>query len=153
MHDTLYYRKPFRILNIIDESNRGVLAIEIDTNLPAGRVVHTLEIYWLPQAIRLANSPALRSAVLVEWCKDKGIELRYIYPGKLSKNDFIKRFNRTYRHEILDAYLIEDWDQARDITDESITVYNEEHSHGALGKFPTRLFRQKSENSKSSLSI
>ena len=43
MHDTLYYGKPFRTLNIIDESNREILAIEIDTSLPAGRVIRTLE--------------------------------------------------------------------------------------------------------------
>jgi putative transposase len=30
MHDTLYYSKPFRTLNIIDESNREILGIEID---------------------------------------------------------------------------------------------------------------------------
>ena len=43
MHDTLYYGKPFRTLNIIDESNREILAVEIDTSLPAGRVIRTLE--------------------------------------------------------------------------------------------------------------
>jgi putative transposase len=67
MHDTLYYGKPFRTLNIIDESNREILAIEIDTSLPAGRVIRTLEqlgeIYGLPQAIRLDNGPELRSTV------------------------------------------------------------------------------------------
>ena len=65
MHDTLYYSKPFRTLNIIDESNREVLTIEIDTSLPAGRVIRTLEqlgeIYRLTQAIRLDNGPELRS--------------------------------------------------------------------------------------------
>ena len=75
MHDTLYYGKPFRTLNIIDESNREILAIEIDTSLPAGRVIRTLEqlgeIYGLPQAIRLDNGPELRSAVMTEWCEDR----------------------------------------------------------------------------------
>ena len=70
MHDTLYYSKPFRTLNIIDESNREILAIEIDTSLPSGRVIRTLEqlgeIYELPQAIRLDNGPELRSATLVQ---------------------------------------------------------------------------------------
>jgi hypothetical protein len=32
-----------RALNIIDESNREILAIEIDTSLLAGRVIPTLE--------------------------------------------------------------------------------------------------------------
>jgi putative transposase len=156
MHETLYSGKPFRTLNIIDESNREILAIEIDTSLPAGRVIRTLEqlgeIYGLPQAIRLDNGPELRSAVMTKWCEDKGIELRYIQPGKPSQNAFIERFNRTYRHEVLNAYLFEDLDQVREITDDWITVYNEERPHGALGKLPPRLFRQQAENSTSSLS-
>ncbi len=40
---------------------REVLAIEIDTSLPAGRVIRTLEqlgeIYGLPQSIHLDNGP------------------------------------------------------------------------------------------------
>jgi putative transposase len=34
-HESLYYGTPFRTLNVIDESNREVLAIEIDTSLHA----------------------------------------------------------------------------------------------------------------------
>jgi putative transposase len=155
-HDTLYYGKPFRTLNIIDESNREILAIEIDASLPAVRVIRTLEqlgeIYGLPQAIRLDNGPELRSAVMTKWCENKGIELRYIQPGKPSQNAFIERFNRTYRHEVLNAYLFEDLNQVREITDDWITVYNEERPHGALGNLPPRLFRQQAENSTSSLS-
>lgn len=80
MHDTLYYGKPFRTLNSINESNHEILGIEIDTSLPAGRVIRTLEqlgeIYGLLQAISLDNGPVLRSAALVKWYKDKAIELR-----------------------------------------------------------------------------
>ena len=43
MYDTLHYGRPFRTLNVIDESNREILAIEIDISLPAARVVRTLE--------------------------------------------------------------------------------------------------------------
>ena len=142
-------------MNIIDGSNREILTIEIDTSLPAGRVIRTLEqlgeIYGLPQAIRLDNGPELRSTAMTEWCEDRGIELRYIQPGKPSQNAFIERFNRTYRHEVLNAYLFEDLDQVREITDDWITVYNEERPHGALGKLPPRLFRQQAENATSSL--
>jgi putative transposase len=102
--------------------------------------------------MRLDNGPELRSAVMTEWCEDKGIELRYIQPGKPSQNAFIERFNRTYRHKVLNAYLFEDLDQVREITDDWITVYNEERPHGALGKLPPGSFRQQAENSTSSLS-
>ena len=122
MHDTLYFGKPFRTLNVIEEANRQVLGIEIDTSLPAARVVRVLqqlgEVYGLPEAPRLDNGPELSSTALAEWCEDRGNELRYIQPGKPSQNAFIERFNRSYRHEVLDAYLFSDLDQAREITEE-----------------------------------
>ncbi len=140
MHDTLYYGKPFRTLNVIDESNREVLAIEIDTSLPAARVVRTLEqlgeVYGLPQALRLDNGPELRSAVLAQWCEDHGIELRYIQPGKPSQNAFIERFNRTYRHEVLDAYLFSGLEEVRSVTEDWIKDYNEDRPHAANGNLP-----------------
>ena len=73
MYDTLHYGRPFRTLNVIDESNREILAIEIDISLPAARVVRTLEqlekIHGLPKAIRLDNGSELRSAVFMVWCE------------------------------------------------------------------------------------
>jgi putative transposase len=53
----------------------------------------------LPKAISLDNGSELRSAVFMVWCEEKGIELKFIQPGKPQQNAFIERFNRTYRHE------------------------------------------------------
>lgn len=41
MYVTLCYGKLFGTLNIIDKSNREILAIKIDTSPPAGRVIRT----------------------------------------------------------------------------------------------------------------
>jgi putative transposase len=82
MYDTLHYRRPFRTLNIIDESNWEILAIEIDISLPAARAVRALEkleeIHSLPKAIRLDNGSELRSAAFMGWCAEKGIALQFI---------------------------------------------------------------------------
>ncbi len=91
--------------------------------------------------------PELRAAVFTEWCESKGIELKYIQPGKPQQNAFIERFNRTYRHEVLNAYLFDDLEQAREITEQWIRSYNEERPHRALGKLPPKSFRQQAENS------
>jgi transposase InsO family protein len=94
-------------VNILDEGVREALAIEIDTSLPAQRVVRVLQQLetWrgLPKAIRLDNGPELTSQYLADWCKSKDIELRFIQPGKPNQNAFIERFNRSYRTEVLMA--------------------------------------------------
>ena len=43
MSDSLYRGRCFRTLNIIDEGVREALAIEVDSSLPAARVVRVLE--------------------------------------------------------------------------------------------------------------
>ena len=59
MSDTLYGGRRFRTLNVLDEGIREGLAIEVDTSLPAARVIRVLSqvMAWRgrPQAIRLDN--------------------------------------------------------------------------------------------------
>lgn len=61
MHDTLENGKNVRSLNIIDDFNREILNITIDTGLPSARVVSQLEqlIDWRgkPEKIRVDNGP------------------------------------------------------------------------------------------------
>ena len=67
------------------------------------------------------------------WCADRGMELRYIQPGKPDQNAFSERVNRTYLTEVLNAYVCESLDQVREITAEWLQSYNEERPHDALG--------------------
>ena len=146
MHDSLYQGRSFRTLNVMDESNREALVIEVDFSLPAARVVRVLEqlgeIHGLPKAIRLDNGPELRSAKFTEWCEKKGIELMFIQPGKPSQNAFIERFNRTFLQEILNAYLFDDIEQVREITEAWLKAYNEERPHKALGGLSPKSYRE-----------
>ena len=43
MSDALWHGRRFRTFNVVDDFNREVLAIEVDLNLPAERVVRVLE--------------------------------------------------------------------------------------------------------------
>lgn len=147
MSDTLYSGRRFRVLNVLDEGVREALDIVIDTSLPGARLVRVMERLkeWrgLPRAIRCDNGPELTSQSFIEWCGSNGIELRYIQPGKPNQNAFIERFNRTFREEVLNAYLFEDLEQAQDMADNWLRSYNEQRPHESLGGLPPSLFRAK----------
>lgn len=144
MADALYGGRPFRTLNVIDEGNREGLGIEIATSIPASRVIRVMEqlieLYGKPLAFRLDNGSELTSGAFTEWCAEQGIELRFIQPGKPDQNAFIERFNKTYRDEVLDAYVFETLDQVRDITEVWLCEYNEERPHDSLGRVPPLTF-------------
>lgn len=146
MHDTLYSGRRFRTLNVLDEGVREVLGIEIDTSLPATRVVRTLEqiAHWrgYPQAIRCDNGPEYLAATFTDWCTAHGITVQYIQPGKPNQNAFIERFNRTYREEVLSAYLFDALEDVQDLTHNWLYQYNEDRPHDALGGVPPTVYRR-----------
>ncbi len=157
VHDTLYNGRRFRTLNVLDEGVREGLDIEIDTSLPGARLVRTMERIkeWrgVPKAIRCDNGPELISRQFVNWCEENGIEILYIQPGKPNQNAYIERFNRTYREEVLSAYLFEDLEEVRQITWEWLISYNEERPHDALGGLPPAVFRERKEAENSTLEM
>jgi len=144
MSDSLSNGRAFRTLNVIDDFNREALWIEVDTSLPAERVVRVLETLLLertaPQSIRMDNGPELISQRLENWAKDKHIDLLHIQPGKPAQNAYIERFNRTYREDVLDAYLFDDLEEVRHITERWLEDYNTIRPHQALQGLPPRQF-------------
>ncbi|MDA8962007.1 IS3 family transposase [Congregibacter sp.] len=151
MHDTLYCGKRFRVLNVIDEATRECLAIEVDTSLPAQRLVRVMDQLkverGLPNQIRVDNGPELISSTFADWCKDNAIALVYIQKGKPQQNGFAERFNGSFRREFLDAYLFESLSQVRDMAWLWQLDYNDERPHESLGHLPPSIYRQKLESS------
>jgi putative transposase len=139
----------FRTFNIVDDFAREALAIEIDTSLPAARVVRVLEnlVAWrgLPRAIRCDNGPEFLAQGFVAWCRARAIEIRYIQPGKPNQNAFIERFNRTFRRAVLDLYLFEDLDQVREEAHRFLIDYNEQRPHDSLKDLPSTVYRRQYE--------
>jgi putative transposase len=76
----------------------------------------------------------------VEWAKSKGIELRYIQPGKPNQNAFIERFNKSFRAEVLDAYLFNSLSEAQEVAEHWMMDYNEKRPHESLGNVPPTLY-------------
>jgi putative transposase len=144
MSDSLVNGRTFRTLNVIDDFNREALWIEIDTSLPAERVVQVLERLLLertaPQHIRMDNGPELIAQRLENWAKEKHIDLMHIQPGKPSQNAYIERFNRTFREDVLDAYLFDDLQQVRTLAERWLEDYNNIRPHDALQGLSPRQF-------------
>ncbi|MFZ9387272.1 MAG: IS3 family transposase [Chitinophagaceae bacterium] len=140
MCDSLVDGRRFRLLNIIDDYNRESLAIEIDTSLPALRVIRTLnqliETRSKPKTIRVDNGPEFVSDRLQQWCDDHGITLQFIQPGKPMQNGYVERNNGSLRKELLDAYLFYSLQEVREMAREWQRDYNCERPHESLGFVP-----------------
>jgi putative transposase len=142
MSDTLWCGRRFRTFNVVDDFNREALAIEVDLNLPAQRVIRVLERVALcrgyPQKLRLDNGPEMISLALAEWAEAHGVSLEYIRPGKPMQNGFIERFNRSYREAVLDMYVFRRLEEVREQSERWMKEYNEERPHESLGNLTPR---------------
>jgi putative transposase len=148
MMDALYDGRRFRTLNVLDEGNREGLAIDVGMSLPSARVTAVLDelvaMHGKPRALRLDNGPELTSIALTRWCAKHHVALRYIQPGKPQQNAYIERFNRTYRTEVLNAYVFNSIAEVRTLTAEWLELYNTKRPHDSLGRVPPLTFLPRS---------
>lgn len=157
MSDAIYHGPRFRTFNVLDDHHREGLAIEIDTSLRASRLLRVFERLkserGLPNVLRVDNGPEFMAQEFVDWMKTNGVLIHYIQPGKPNQNAFIERFNRTYRHEVLNLYLFRSLNEVRDVTAKWLIQYNEQRPHDALGGLPPCVYlTQNQENSNYDLS-
>ena len=92
---------------------------------------------------KMSRLGSLTSQAFTEWCKEQDIELRFIQPGKPDHNAYIERFKRTYREEVLSAYLFDSLEEVREITAEWLERYNEITPDDALGRLPPARYRER----------
>ncbi len=84
--------------------------------------------------------PEFVAVALAAWCAQRGITLQHIQPGKPNQNAFIERFNKTYRTEVLDAWVFTSLAEVRQVTDDWLERYNSERPHRSLGRVPPRTY-------------
>ena len=72
MSDALYNGRKIRVLNVIDDYNREVLAIEPSTSIPSVAVKRVLkniiDVWGKPEQIRVDNGPEFTSTIFSDWC-------------------------------------------------------------------------------------
>lgn len=149
MSDVLTSKRKFRTLNIMDDYNRQAIAVEAGHSMPAVRVTQILEQtireQGKPRVIRTDNGPEFISKEFKEWCKAHRIENQYIQPGRPMQNGYIERFNRTFRENILDAYLFEDLNQVQVLAEEWMEDYNYRRPHEALNGRTPMQYKQETD--------
>jgi putative transposase len=96
LQDALSNGRKVRTLSIEDAFTREMLAIEVDTSLPALRVIRVLERLrverGLPEQIIVDNGTEFTSKALDQWAYKNHVRLQFITPGRPMENGYIESF-------------------------------------------------------------
>jgi len=148
MSDVLANGRRIRTLNIVDDTTRECLAIEVDTSisgLRVGRVLTGIALFRpLPKQIVVDNGPEFTSRALDQWAYENHVELSFIRPGRPVENCFIESFNGKFRDECLNLHWFTTLDDARAAIEEWRFDYNHFRPHSSLGGKPPVEFAEQS---------
>lgn len=145
--DSLDNGRKLRVLNVIDDFTREIVAIEVDTSLTGSRVAQALEIAGLirgklPKSIVSDNGSEFTGKVMARWSFGK-TELHFIQPGKPNQNAFIESFNGKMREECLNENIFLSTAHGRQIITAWVEEYNQLRPHSSLGGITPSMFAEK----------
>jgi putative transposase len=99
MSYSLYAGKCFRTFNVIDDFNRELLHVEIDTSITGKRLIRVFERIrldrGLPDVLRTDNGPEYLSGEFIAWAESVGMKIQYIQPGEPNQNAYIASIELT----------------------------------------------------------
>jgi putative transposase len=146
LSDALAWGRKIRLLAVIDSYTREALAIEVDTSLPGRRVASVLSRVvaerGTPAELLMDNGPELTGKALDQWAYERGVQLRFIEPGKPVQNAWIESFNGRLRDECLNEHWFLNLADARQIIEAWRIDYNRHRPHSSLGYLPPEAFHR-----------
>lgn len=138
--------KSFRVLNVLDDAVREALIQEARRHHSGHSVAAALDRIaaerGLPSTILTDNGPEFTSKAFSRWAYQRGVQLRFIDPGKPTQNPFVESFNGKFRDECLNEHWFRDLDDAQEKIDEWRRLYNEGRRHRTL-KMPPAWYAAK----------
>ncbi|MFN8353687.1 MAG: IS3 family transposase [Spirosomataceae bacterium] len=125
-----------RIINVVDECSRKDLWVEAAASITAPKLVETLDrigqIRGFPRYVRCDNGPEFISQALAGWAAARGVEIKFIQPGKPTQNGIIERLNGTLRKECLNLNWFYSLEEINDLLTTWHSNYNFLRPHSCL---------------------
>lgn len=138
--DETHDKRPFRMLNIIDEYTRECLTIKCQRRLTAMDVLETLSTLFImkgvPDYIRSDNGPEFVAKILRNWLQKVGVKTLYIEPGSPWENGYVESFNGKFRDEFLNGEIFYTLKEAKILTEKWRRQYNTIRPHSSLNFRP-----------------
>lgn len=139
MHDVLESGRKVRVLNVVDDFNREALMCYPAYSFPSEKVVELverlIEKHGKPMHIRTDNGTEFIAKAFEGFCLTSSIEHIRIQKGKPMQNGYCERFNRTFREDVLDAYIFENLSQLSTQAELWREDYNNNHPHAGIGNY------------------
>ena len=148
--DALAPGRRLKLLTVVDTYTRESLVVEVDTSISGERMARVLDRVIAergaqPEEIVMDNGPEMTSRALDQWAYERGIQLRFIAPGKPVQNCYIESFNGRLRDECLNQHWFRSLADARQIVEEWRQDYNQARPHSALGGLTPEEYRRRTE--------
>lgn len=147
IHDWTIKGGAFRVLSVVDEHTRQVLALHVARNIGSGKVREVMEdlvaLHGGPAFIRSDNGPEFVARSLQEWLAGTGIKTLYIEPGSPWQNGFVESFHDKFRSECLARELFYTLGEARVVIADWRRKYNSVRPHRSLGMLTPEEFAAK----------
>lgn len=142
--DELANGRKIKTLTVVDDCSKECIALAADTSIPALYVTRLLDEAigqrGLPKVIRSDNGPEFAGRIMQTWAAQRGIEHRFIQPGKPIQNAFIESFNGKFRDECLSQHWFASLSHVRSVLANWRQDYNHHRPHSALGYLPPAVF-------------
>jgi putative transposase len=136
MHHVTTSNVGFRVLVVVDEFTRELLALRVARSFTSSSTTRVLADvfaeYGIPQQVRCDNGSEFVSKTTAGWLRSQHVQVLYSRPAKPCDNGLCESTNGKIRDELLAPNLFHTVNAAADAAAAYRNHYNDERPHSAL---------------------